>query len=100
MSELSIVVMEDASQPIIRVKKRRMYTATELREIFSPDDSSIVLALLDKAEALTARCETLEAALLKYGYHHESCDFVQSELPCTCGLEVLRSSVADGERHE
>jgi hypothetical protein len=74
-------------------------TATELREIFAPDDSSIVLALLNKAEALTARCAAMEAALLKYGYHHESCDFVQSELPCTCGLEVLRSSVADGEQH-
>lgn len=48
-----------------------------------------------RLSALTARCEALEAALLKYGYHHESCDFVQSELPCTCGLEVLRSSVAD-----
>ena len=39
--------------------------------------------------ALLARIEALEAALRKYGYHTEDCDFLMK--PCTCGLEQVTS---------
>ena len=36
-----------------------------------------------------AEIKELQSALCKYGWHETDCDFLQDELPCSCGFEQL-----------
>ena len=51
--------------------------------------------LLVTVAALTARVAELKAAVLKYGWHDDTCNFLLEAIDCDCGLEALRLQCAD-----
>lgn len=63
-------------------------------EIFSDDKAHMITLLAAQLRAASDRISQLERALLKYGWHAQRCDFLQNELPCTCGYEELRAALA------
>jgi len=84
VGEASVMVRQDASDFLV-------YMDEYLREI--PDASPAELDLISEARRvvgnLAARLEAAEAALRKYGEHHEGCaSWEGHEIaePCNCGL--------------
>lgn len=46
-------------------------------------------------DAIAARVAELKSAVLKYGWHDDTCNFLLEAIDCDCGLEALRLQCAD-----